>query len=108
MNRLIIAMGMGVSAESLAQAAQKAVDQALMHASLDILKTLEIAPEDVLVKATIGVQTPEALAASDVTVALPGTAEIIIVMGGQAGANHVATAAVEVFLPKQTGWKLKA
>ncbi|MBU2982284.1 Lin0512 family protein [Lentibacter algarum] len=108
MKRLIIGMGMGVSAVSLTDAAQRAVDQALMHASLDILNTLEIAPEDVRVNVTIGVQEPADVTPDGVSVSLTKTPEIKVVFGGQKGANHIATAAVEVFLVPQSGWKLKA
>ncbi len=110
--RLIIAMGMGV-ATTTAAAAQAAVDQALMQSSLNIVTALKIAPSDMRVKANIGVQTPEALSGRDITVALEGSAEVNLVKGGQdvvcpqTGARSVvAVAAVEVFLPKQTGWSL--
>ncbi len=110
--RLIIAMGMGV-ADTPAEAAQGAVEQAQMQSTLNILDALDVT--EMRVKASIGLQSPKAVRAQDITIGLSDAAEVVLVKGGQDVADaqsgkttHVAVAAVEVFLPKQAGWMLKS
>lgn len=104
--RLIIAMGMGKSSQSAQAAAQNAIEQALQHSTWTILEARDISADQVRYRVSLGVGAPEAVEAS--ALALPFDAEIVLQAGGLtvaprgAGAvQHVATAAIEVFLPLQ-------
>ncbi len=114
--RLIIAMGMGTdtTGKDVGAAVQNAVSQALQHSSLTILKNLDVAPQDVRVKVTLGVPDVAKVTPDHVVIPFAASAEIVVVDGGmevvdpENGARQfVASAAIEVFLPKQKGWRLR-
>ena len=115
--RLIVEMGMGVDLHGgdYTKAAKRAVDDALHHSSMPILRSLPINAADRRVRVTIGVQNPAAVDRAEVAKVLPHDGvEIVVVEGGldvadptYGGGHVIATAAVELFLPKQSGWRLK-
>lgn len=115
--RLIVEMGMGVDLHGgdYTKAARRAVDDALHHSSMPILRSLDIDKADRRVRVTIGVQQPDQVDRAEVAKVLPHEGvEIEVVLGGldvadptYGGGHVIATAAVELFLPKQTGWRLK-
>ncbi|WP_368188085.1 Lin0512 family protein [Aestuariibius sp. HNIBRBA575] len=115
--RLIIAMGMGtclLGRDNYTKSALHAIEDAHQHSKLSILKRLNIAPKDIRVKITVGVQQPDNVAASEFYSQLSDQPEIHVVKGGlnvtdpETGAPMiVASAAVEVFLPQQEGWTLR-
>lgn len=115
--RLIVEMGMGVDLHGgdYTKAAKRAVDDALHHSSMPILRSLPIDAADRRVRVTIGVQNPAAVDRAEVAKFLPHDGvEIVVVEGGldvadptYGGGHVIATAAVELFLPKQSGWRLK-
>ena len=117
MRRLIIEMGQGVDLHGAdnTKAAGRAIDDALRHSSLHVVKTLNLPPESVQIKVTLGVQHPEAVETQALAGKFPfGTVAITAVKGGMdvphlAGDTQVvASAAIEVFLPEQTGWRLRS
>ena len=114
--RVIIEMGMGNSlhGRDYTKAAVRAVEDAMRHSSLAILGLSGIGRESLRVTATIGVQEPDEVCAEAITDLLGDAAEVIVECGGldvrdeSSGEVHVvAAAAVEVFLPVQSGWKLR-
>lgn len=115
--RLIVEMGMGVDLHGgdYTKAAKRAVDDALHHSSMPILRSIDIDKADRRVRVTIGVQKPEAVDTAQVASVLPHEGvEIVVVRGGldvadptYGGGHVIATAAVELFLPKQDGWRLR-
>jgi len=114
--RVIIEMGTGNSLHKrdYTKAAVRAVEDAMRHSSLAILGLPGIARETLRVTATIGVQEPDAVHTGAITDILGNDAEVIVERGGldvrddASGDVHVvAAAAVEVFLPLQSGWKLR-
>ena len=115
--RMIIEMGMGNSlhGRDYTKAALRAIDDAMRHSSLAILGLEGSARHEMRVCATIGVQKPDAIDVQAISGHLGGAAEVVAELGGldvvdaETGEVHViAAAAVEVFLPLQTGWKLRA
>ena len=59
--RVIIEMGMGNDqyGQDYTKAAARAIEDAIRHSSLPIIKSLSIAETDMRVSVTIGVQRPE-------------------------------------------------
>lgn len=114
--RLIVEMGMGVDLHGgdYTKAARRAVDDALHHSSMPILRSIDIDKADRRVRVTIGVQKPDAVDKVEVAKVLPHDGvEIIVIKGGldvedtaYGGGHVIATAAVELFLPRQDGWRL--
>ena len=114
--RLIVEMGMGVDLHGgdYTKAARRAVDDALHHSSMPILRSINFDKKDTRVRVTIGVQNPKAVDIDEVAQILPHeNVEIVLVTGGldvadptYGGGHVIATAAVELFLPKQDQWKL--
>ncbi|WP_120633020.1 Lin0512 family protein [Ruegeria sp. EL01] len=111
--RIILEMGTGndLYGQDYTKAARRAVQDALHHSSIALFSKLGIDHSEMRVCVTIGVQQPEAIDCDRVAADLPrGRAEVRAVKGGldvtddEAGTRHViATAAIEAFLPDQTG-----
>lgn len=111
--RIILEMGTGndLYGRNYTKAARRAVQDALHHSSITLFSTLGIDHAQMRVQVTIGVQRPEAVNCAQVAAELPrGRAEVRTVKGGldvedtEAGTCHViATAAVEAWLPDQSG-----
>lgn len=116
MRRLIIEMGQGVDlhGQDYTKAAGRAIDDALRHSSLHIVKTLKLPPDEVQIKVTLGVHHPEAVETETLKAKFPfGQVTITAVPGGMdlthddGDIQVVASAAIEVFLPEQSGWRLR-
>jgi uncharacterized protein (TIGR02058 family) len=115
--RLIVEMGMGVDlhGRDYTKAACRAVEDALRHSSMPVLRNIEFSPGAKQVRVTIGVQDPDAVDHGAVAALLPHEGvEVIVTHGGMDvaddsyGEGHViASAAVELFLPRQPGWRLR-
>lgn len=88
------------------KAAMRAVEDAIHHSSLPLLRTLGIDPETMLVEVTIGVQRPEKVDSSTVKAVLPhGQVTVTVVHGGLDVPNEgphdvtvIASAAISVQL----------
>ncbi len=114
--RLIIEMGMGLDlhGQDYTKAARRALEDALHHSALPILKSLDLDDAEIDIRVTVGVQAPDALDRAALRPLFPrGTVTIRAVKGGldvaagEGGDRHVvATASVEVFVPRQEGWQL--
>jgi uncharacterized protein (TIGR02058 family) len=111
--RFIIEMAMGndLHGQDYTKAATRAVESALHRSSLLILGVPGIDRDALRVKVTIGVQEPEKVDRDAIAALLPlGKVDVVVTKGGlnarhpQTGATIViAAAAVEAFLPPQTG-----
>jgi uncharacterized protein (TIGR02058 family) len=109
--RMIIEMGMGnnLHRQDYQKAAERAINDALRHATLSLFSALDIPSAEMRVQVTIGVQKPERIDPEALAKLLPrGRATVRAVFGGQDvfnpgnGETHViATAAIEAFLPAQ-------
>lgn len=115
--RIILEMGTGndLYGEDYTKAACRAVEDALHHSSLVMLRSMGYDHRLMRVKVTIGVQRPEQVCIERVAAILPrGNPEVFVMQGGldipdaEQGTNHViASAAVEAFLPITQGqWQL--
>lgn len=114
MRRLIIEMGMGVDlhGRDYTKAACRAVEDALRHVSLPVLRLDGLHPE---IRVTVGAARPEAVDRQAVAAMLPQAgASVSVVAGGldvadpETGDTHVtASASVEVFLVPPSGWRLR-
>ena len=83
--RVILEMGAGndLHGGNYTKAACRAVDDALHHSSLTMIRTLGVAAGDMYVDVTIGVQAPEEVDKAAVQAALPyGTVTVNVVKGG--------------------------
>ena len=83
--RVILEMGAGndLHGGNYTKAACRAVDDALHHSSLTMIRTLGVGAEDMYVDVTIGVQVPEEVDKAAVQAALPyGTVTVNVVKGG--------------------------
>lgn len=107
--RVILELGQGADLHGAdyTKAAVRAVEDALRHASLSMLRSLGVEPAAMLVEVTIGAQRPERVDAARVGAALPhGRVTVRVVRGGldvpdPAGggkATVVASAAIAVSL----------
>ncbi|MDO6731095.1 Lin0512 family protein [Marinovum sp. 2_MG-2023] len=115
--RLIIEMGQGVDLHGgdYTKAAGRAIDDALRHSSLHIVKTLHLSQDDARIQVTIGVQAPDKVHIDVLLGKFPfGRVTITPVLGGMDvcfpdsdDIQVVASAAIEVFLPPQTEWRLR-
>jgi uncharacterized protein (TIGR02058 family) len=104
--RVILEMGHGndLHGADYTKAALRAVQDALHHSSLSMVRSLGIDREAMLVDVTIGVQRPERVDAERVRTALPhGQVTVRVVKGGldvpdetRADAAVIATAAIDV------------
>jgi|TARA_B110000971_G_scaffold71258_1_gene73057 uncharacterized protein (TIGR02058 family) len=111
--RFIIEMGMGNDqyGQDYTKAAHRAIEDALRHSAIPMFQALEpslgLAPQDMRVQVTIGVQQPDLVDTKALVSALPrGRAEVRAVAGGLNVVNPdsgnvivIASAAVEAFLP---------
>lgn len=115
--RVIIEMGMGNDLHGMdyTKACARAIEDALRHSSLPLFGALELSHQEMRVQVTVAVQDPEQVDTAALVQKLPrGRAEVRAVFGGMnvtsdEGADTIviAQAAVEAFLPPQSGWKLK-
>jgi uncharacterized protein (TIGR02058 family) len=106
--RVILEMGAGTDlhGQDYTKAALRAVNDALHHSSLTFLRNLDIDPESMQVKVTIGVQKPEAVDAATVRAAFPhGQITVNAVLGGLDVPDDerddiavIASAAIEVYV----------
>ena len=83
--RVILEMGAGndLHGGNYTKAACRAVDDALHHSSLTMIRTLGVAAGDMYVDVIIGVQAPEEVDKAAVQAALPyGTVTVNVVKGG--------------------------
>ena len=111
MKRFIIEMGMGTSLHrgDYQQAAERAIEDALRHSTIPMLKIRGIPHEQMQVKVTVGVAEPDKIDSDALARKLPrGTASVKVTKGGHNvinpdidEVNIIATAAVEAFLPSQ-------
>lgn len=116
-HRIIIEMGMGndMYGQDYTKAAARAIEDAIRHSSLPLFGALDLSHDAMRVRVTVGVQDPGAVDCVALAERLPrGRAEVRAVLGGMDVPNGVsgapiviATAAVEAFVPKQTGWRLR-
>lgn len=112
--RVIIEMGMGTDlhGRDYAKAACRAVETALRGVSLPILRQVDAA--GLRVQITIGVADPDAVDKSALAAMIPhGAVSVSCVQGGldvdvNGDVAAVAQASIEVFLPPQTGWRLRS
>jgi uncharacterized protein (TIGR02058 family) len=105
LKRVILEMGAGndLHGGDYTKAAKRAVQDALHHSSLTMIRTLGIDPKAVQVDVTIGVQRPDRVDVDAVKATLPvGTVRVTAVKGGLDVANGdddfavIASAAIEV------------
>ncbi|MEP3329608.1 Lin0512 family protein [Sedimentitalea sp.] len=114
--RMIIEMGMGNDQYGMdyTKAAARAIDDAIRHSALPIFASLDLSTDAMRVQVTVGVQDPDKVDVAILAAKLPrGHAEVRAVKGGLNVENPagntivIASAAIEAFLPPQSGWKLK-
>ena len=114
--RVIIEMGMGndLHGQDYTKAAARAIEDAIRHSTLPIFQAIGMDHSEMRVQVTIGVQEPERVDTEALVAKLPrGKATVSVTLGGLNVANPetgdtavIATAAVEAFLPSQTGkWR---
>lgn len=86
LKRMVLEIGMGndLHGGDYTKAAIRAVQDALHHSSLTMIRSLNIAPEDMHVDVTVGVQEPSAVDTAAVAKTLPyGQITVNAVSGGQ-------------------------
>ena len=115
--RMIIEMGMGNDLYGMdyTKAAARAIEDAIRHSSIPMFESLRLSHDQMRVQVTVGVQDPDAVDINALAKTLPrGRAEVRAVKGGLNVENAetgttivIASAAVEAFLPPQTGWRLR-
>jgi len=110
--RFIIEMGMGNDLHGMdyTKAAKRAIEDAFRHSSIPMFSTLAIDPSDMRVQVTVAVQEPDKVDTEALVATLPrGRATVKAVHGGLNVAGYgtdtivIASAAIEAFLPKQSG-----
>ncbi len=110
--RLIIETGMGTDLHGgdVTKAALRAVDDAMRRSSLPIFGSIGMDHAQMRVQVTVGTHDPAAVDIDEVAAHLPrGAVTVRAVEGGMKLEDGivVVTAAVEAFLPLQTGqWRL--
>src|SRR5437764_1075376 len=85
LKRMVLEIGMGTSIRSrdYTEAAVRAVQDAIHHSSLSLIRSLGIDSRTMQVEVTIGVQRPDAVKAEAVQAALPhGQVTVRVVKGG--------------------------
>ena|SRR5690242_15916540 len=85
LKRIILEMGTGndLHGSDYTKAALRAVQDALHHSSLSVVRTLKLDPNSIQVEVTIGVQQPDKVDAAKVKASLPrGTVTVKVVKGG--------------------------
>lgn len=115
--RMIIEMGMGNDLYGMdyTKAAARAIEDAIRHSSIPLFDALRLSHDQMRVQVTVGVQDPEAVDLGALAQKLPrGRAKVRAVKGGLNVENAetgttivIASAAVEAFLPPQTGWRIR-
>ena len=115
--RAIIEMGMGNDqyGQDYTKAAARAIEDAIRHSALPLFEATGLSHDKMRVQVTVGVQEPQKVDTQALVERLPrGRAEVRAVKGGLNVANEqtgglivIASAAVEAFLPEQTGWRLR-
>ena len=83
--RVILEMGSGndLHGGDYTQSAVRAVEDAIHHSSLTLIRTLGLDPRSMQVEVTVGVQQPERVDAAAVKTALPhGQVTVKVVKGG--------------------------
>ena len=106
--RVILEMGTGndLHGGDYTKAAVRAVEDAIHHSSLSLIRSLDVNPETMRVDVTIGVQQPDKVDSDAVKSTLPvGEVTVTVVKGGLDVADEaagdvavIASAAVEVRL----------
>jgi uncharacterized protein (TIGR02058 family) len=109
MRRVIVELGHGndLHGGDYTKAALRAVQDALHHSSLSMLRALKVPASDMLVEVTIGVQRPEQVDAARIAASLPhGKVAVRVVPGGlnvpdpaRDDPAVIASAAIAVSLP---------
>lgn len=109
--RIIIAMGMGVhpGGADHTKAAVRAVEDAMRHSDLPILRTPDLSAAPSRLVVTIGVPQPDAVDKEAITALFDQPIALNLRPGGLTvrSGSTVASAALELFLPKQAGWQLR-
>ena len=85
LKRIILEMGTGndLHGSDYTKAALRAVQDALHHSSLSVVRSLGLDPNSIKVDVTIGVQQPDKVDAAKVKASLPrGTVTVKVVKGG--------------------------
>lgn len=85
LKRMVLEIGMGndLHGGDYTKAAVRAVEDAIHHSSLTMIRSLEISPEDMHVDVTVGVQAPDAVDTATVAKTLPyGEISVKAVAGG--------------------------
>lgn len=83
--RVIVEMGTGndLHGGDYTKAAVRAVEDAIHHSSLTMIRTLNVNPDDIRVDVMIGVQNPNAVDTATVQAVLPvGDVRVAVVKGG--------------------------
>jgi uncharacterized protein (TIGR02058 family) len=111
--RIIIEMGMGNDLHGMdyQKAATRAIEDAIRHSTLPIFESINLAHSEMRVQVTVAVQEPDKIDTDALAAGLPrGRAEVSATKGGlnihnpeTGGTAVVATAAIEAFLPSQSG-----
>ena len=111
LKRIILEMGTGndLHGSDYTKAALRAVQDALHHSSLSVMRSLGRDPNDMQVEVTIGVQQPAKVDAAKVKASLPrGKVTVKVIKGGldvPGEGSHdeivIATAAIDVRLDVQ-------
>jgi uncharacterized protein (TIGR02058 family) len=109
LRRVILELGSGndLHGGDYTKAALRAVQDALHHSSLAMLRSLKVDPKSMVVAVTIGVQRPEKVDAERVRASLPhGQVTVTVVAGGldvpdpdKDDPAVIASAAIAVSLP---------
>ena len=83
--RMVLEIGMGndLHGGDYTKAARRAVEDAIHHSSLTMIRSLGISPEDMHVEVTVGVQRPDRVDTDAVKTVLPfGRVSVTAVAGG--------------------------
>ena len=115
--RLIIEMGMGndMYGRDYTKAAHRAIEDAIRHSSLPVFGATGLSHDEMRVQVTVAVAEPDQVDCAALANVLPrGRADVRAVKGGLNVENPetgdvivVAQVAVEAFLPRQTGWRIR-
>jgi len=118
MQRFIIEMGTGndLHGQDYTKAARRAIEDAIRHSSIPLFGALDLPHDTMEVRVTVAVQNPDAVDCAALATGLPrGRVSVTAVHGGLDVTNPdtgeitvIATAAVEAFLPPQSGWTSNA
>ena len=113
MRRIILEMGTGNDLYGMdyTKAGRRAIQDALHHSSITLFKSRGLDHKDMEVRVTIAVAEPDKLDIAALEAELPrGRATVTAVKGGlnvadaeNAQTHVIATAAIEAFLPDQSG-----